>query len=334
MGLRAAPAIRDPARMRFHRRIVAVLTALALGALVAPALAGAQTLCRAAPNGPTEYQARLGPMVSGFVIDTDGHGDPPPPPASTGVGAGNLAREALGAQFAGFWLSNALQGWVVGVAPGPLDLAAGRAAVMERVNARYTAAEAAFLSERLHVDPHPYGDADLRVTQEAVNATLGAEAPGTYWASAIACTLSEGRRVEVSVFHPTTDEQYARITALLTRFGDQVRAARATSGPPAITSTPGASSNVRPVSFARHVRMTPGGRCLRGRTVRISARAGSPAVRSLTVRSAGRARTYAGRRLARAIVVALGARRTKVTVTVRLADRRSASRTVTYTRCS
>lgn len=307
---------------------------MALGALNAPALADAQSLCRSAPNGPTEYQARLGPMVSGFVIETGGHGDPPPPPASTGVGAGNLARDALGAQFAGFWLSNALQGWVVGVAPGPLDLAAARAAIMQPVTARYTAAEAAFLAERLHVDPHPYGDADLRATQEAVNATLGAEAPGTYWATAIACTLSEGRRVEVSVFQPTTAEQYQRITGLLARFGDQVRAVQTSSGTPSTPAgPPTASTGARRVAFARHVTMTPGGRCLRGRTARIAARRGTPAVRSLTVRAGGRSRTYLGRRLAKPIVVVLRARRTKVTVTARLADRRSASRTVTYIRC-
>jgi len=276
--------------MRLHRRIAAVLTVMALGALTAPALAEAQTLCRTAANGPTEYQARLGPMVSGFVLDFS-HGDPPPPPASTGVGAGNLAREALGAQFAGFWLSNALQGWVVGVAPGPLDLAAARAAVMGRVTAHYTAAEAAYLSERLHIDPHPYGDAELSATQTAVNATLAAEAPGTYWGTAIACTLSEARRVEVSVFHPTTAEQFSRITALLARFGDQVRAVRASGGSPTPAGSPGASPGVRRVSFIRHVRMTPAARCLRGRTARISARGGSPAVRSLTVRAAGRSRT-------------------------------------------
>ena len=318
--------------MRLHRRIAAVLTAMVLGALTAPALADAQSLCRTASNGPTEYQARLAPMVSGFVLDFS-HGNPPPP-ASTGVGAGNLAREALGAQFAGFWLSNALQGWVVGLAPGPLDPAAARAAVTQRVSARYTADEAAYLSERLHIDPHPYSDADLSATQASVNATLGAEAPGTYWASAIACTLSDARRVEVSVFHPTTAEQYKRITALLARFGDQVRAVRATSGAPTPSAgSPGASTGARRVAFARHVRMTPAARCLRGRAVRIAARGGSPAVRSLTVRAVGRSRTYLARRLAKPIVVALRARRTKLTVTVRLADRRSASRTVTYTRC-
>ncbi|MDP1850204.1 MAG: hypothetical protein Q8K79_20625 [Solirubrobacteraceae bacterium] len=321
--------------MRLHRRIAAVLSATALSALTAPALAGAQTLCRSAANGPTEYQARLGPLVSGFVVETGGHGDAPPPPASTGVGAGHLAAEALGAQFAGFWLSNALQGWVVGVAAG-LDPAAARAAVTARVAAHYTAEEAAYLSERLHVDPHPYGDADLRATQAAVSATLAAEAPGTYWAAAIACTLSDARRVEVSVFAPTTAAGYERITALLARFGDQVRAVRTSGGSPTPAGSPGASSGARRVSFLRHVRMTPAARCLRGRTVRIAripARGGSPAVRSLTVRASGRSRTYAGRRLAKPIFLALRARRTKVVVTVRLADRRSASRTVTYLRC-
>ena len=74
-------------------------------------------------------------------------------------------------------------------------------------------------------------------------------------------------------------------------------------------------------------------RCVRGRQVRISARAGQPAVKSLTVRSGGRSRTISGKRLTKPLVVTLRARRTNVEVTVRLADGRAGSRTATYTRC-
>lgn len=306
---------------------------MALSAMGAPALAGAQSLCRQTAAGPLEYQLTLAPLVSGFVLAPGGHGEaPPPPPASTGVGAGNLAREALGAQFAGVWLSNDVQGWVVGLAAGPLDPAAARTAIIERVAAHYTAAETAHLTERLHVDPHPYSDADLHATEEAVRAKLAAEAPGTYWDARIGCTLSDARRVEVTVFPPSTSAQADRVTALLAPLGDQVRVAFSNVGAPAMSNLPGGTAP-RAVVLGRHVRMPTALRCVRGHVVRIAARRSQPAVRSLSVRVAGRARTIAGRRLAKPLTVALRGRRTRVVVTVRLTDGRAGTRAVTYTRC-
>ena len=308
---------------------------MALSAMGAPALAGAQSLCRQTAAGPLEYQLTLAPLVSGFVLAPGGHGEaPPPPPASTGVGAGNLAREALGAQFAGVWLSNDVQGWVVGLAAGPLDPAAARTAIIERVAAHYTAAETAHLTERLHVDPQPYSDADLLATQDAVTATLAAEAPGIYWIAYVACTLSDARRVEVLIFPPSTSAERARVSTLLEPFGDRVRVELA-SGAPALTNLPGPPppSSTPAVVLGRHVRMPTALRCVRGHVVRIAARRSQPAVRSLSVRVAGRARTIAGRRLAKPLTVALRGRRTRVVVTVRLADGRAGTRTVTYTRC-
>lgn len=316
--------------MRLPRRIVAALTAVVLSALGAPALAEAQSLCRSAAEGPREYQTTLSPLVSGFVLAPGGHGEPAPPaPASTGVGAGNLARDTLGVQFSGFWLSNAVQGWVVGLAPGPLDPAAARAAVLERVAAHYTAAETAHLSERLHVDPQPYGDADLHATEQAVAATLGTEARATYWGTGIGCTLSDHHRVEVSVYPPSTDEQFQRVVAILEPFGDRVRVAR--SGGSAIA--PPAGTPARAVVLGRHVRMPTALRCVRGRQVTIAARRSQPAVRSLTVRAGGRVKTIAGGRLAKPLAVSLRGRRTRVVVSVRLADGRAGTRAVTYRRC-
>lgn len=61
-------------------------------------------------------------------------GDAPPPPQFSSAslwrlsepppygGAEGASRDALGEQFTMLWFNDALQRWVVGVAPGPLDL--------------------------------------------------------------------------------------------------------------------------------------------------------------------------------------------------------------------
>ena len=333
------------ARGRATAALVAIVTAGALGAFAAPARADADPGCRLS-EGPIEYTRTLGPLVGGFVLAPPAPGQPAPPPSpslpSTGIGAGNLAREALGGQYAMLWMSNALQGWVVGLAPGPLDLTAARAAIIERIAAHYTAAETAYLEERLHISRQPYSQADLNATGEALVAALRAE-PDLYWGVATACRLSDAFRTEVTVFSPATPEQFLRVMALAEPYGDRVRIQLVPHGPPMPgvlplppPPQPQPLPQPRPqrAAFARHVKMALLRRCVRGREVRIAARAGSRAVRSLKVQVAGRApRTITGRRLAKPLVVTLRARRTKVTVTARLADRRVAMRSVTYTRC-
>lgn len=73
------------------------MTAIALCALCVPARADAEPLCRLL--GGVSDQARLGPLVSGFVLAPPAPGQPAPPPPpglpSTGVGAANLARDVL-----------------------------------------------------------------------------------------------------------------------------------------------------------------------------------------------------------------------------------------------
>lgn len=248
-------------------------------------------------DGAREYQATLGPLVGGFVLAPPAPGGQPlPPPASTGIGAGNLAREALGARFAGAWLSTALQGWVVGIAPGGLDPAAARGAIVERIAAHYTAAETTHLSERLHIDPQLYGDAELRATQDGVTATLGSEAPGTYWSGGVGCRLSDARRVEVSVLQPVAPEQFLRVMALLEPLGDRVRIELSDRGVPSPAVGPPLPLPLpATVDVGRHVRMPILTRCVRGREVRIAARISRPPVQALrSARADARARSRGG----------------------------------------
>ena len=320
------------------------LIALGLGALCAPARADAEPLCRSL--GGVSDAARLGSIVSGFVLAPPAPGQPAlPPPSwlpSSGVGAASLAREALAAQFSGHWLSGAVDGWVVGLAPGPLDAAAARTAIVERVGAHYTADETAYLSGRLHIDPQLFGDDDLRATQEAAQAKLFSEAAGTYWSASVGCRLSDARRVEIGVYQPATPEQFLRVVELLAPFGDKVRVELLTYGPPSpaiglappTPPRPPTPQPARPpVALARHVRMPLGTRCIRAGRVRIAARPSTPRVTRLTVQVAGTRRSIGGARLKKPLTVVLRARRTRVVVTVRLADGRVGTRSVTYTRC-
>lgn len=323
-----------------------IATAIVLGTFGEPARADAQPLCRLSSGGAIEYTRTLGPLVSGFILAPPAPGQPPlspPPPAlpSTGIGAGNLAREALGAQFSMSWLSNTVQGWVIGLAPGALDSAAARAAIVDRIAAHYTVEETAYLAERLHIDPQPYSEAELRATQDALGAALRAE-QGLFWSLSTGCGLSDAWRTEVTVYSPATPEQFLRVMALAEPYGDKVRIELAPHGPPrpALAPPPPPRPSPKPpaqprrAAFGRHVKMALLRRCVRAREVRIAARRSRPRVRSLKVQVVGRApRTITGRRLAKPLVVKLRGRRTKVTVTARLADRRVAMRTVTYTRC-
>lgn len=312
----------------------------AISALGVPPAAAAEPLCRPSMNGPWEYQAKLGPLVGGFVLapPAPGSGPPSPPPASTGIGAGPLARQVLGPQYAGTWMITALQGWGVGLAPGPLDPAAAHAAIIDRVAAHYTADETAYLSERLHVDPQPYSHEDLLATQDAAFSTLRADPAAPAAAIGVGCRLSDARRVEVSIYAPATPEQVQRVFDLLAPFGDKVRIELSSHGPPAPAiwlRPPGEPTTPPPppVAFARHVKMAPAGRCVRGRDLRIAARQGRPAVQALMVRAGGRSRRIAGRRLAKPLTVMLRGASTQVAVTVWLAGGGVGTRTVTYKRC-
>lgn len=186
-------------------------------------------------------------------------------------------------------MSGAVDGRVVGLAPGPLDSPAARAAIVERIAAHYTADETGYLSGRLHIDPQLFGESDLHATQDAVAARLLGEAAGTYWSVGVGCRLSDARRVEVGVYQPATPEQFLRVIALLEPFGDRVRVELLPYGPPSPAPgppppprppDPAPHSARPPVALDRHVRMPRWTRCVRGGRVRIAARPSIPASRA------------------------------------------------------
>jgi hypothetical protein len=326
------------------RTLPALIVVVAAGVLGAFGVASAQasSLC-VLSAGPSDYQSALSPLLgrAGPTPPTP-PGEPPLPAPRPGPGAFEIARAALGAQFAGGWVNNEVQGWVVGLAPGPLDVTAAHAAIVQALGQHFAGADLAELTSRLHVDPQPYSDDELDATADAVTNALVSAQLGVGWtAGAGGCMLSDARRVEVELFSDSTPAIVDRVTALVAPFGDEVRLAVHPYGPPVAVTVPGGTemppalphSQPQGTWFASYVRMPLAGRCVHAAGVGVLTRARRPAVRSLTVKAGGRTRTIRGLRLRKPLVVALRAKRTLVVVTVRLADGRTATRSPTYVRC-
>jgi hypothetical protein len=308
-------------------RVARALTTAVAGFLAAGALAGPASA--AAPCAPASgitdftYQTGLTPLL----------------PAGEAA-----ARRVAGAQFTMLWLDPARRGWDVGIAPGPLDVAAARAAIVGALQAALPATDAAYLADRLHVEPEPYSEADLNATRDAIVAGV-ASAPrsfgfGVGWGL---CTLSDGVRVEVTLFNDSTPADADAVRALLAPYGDKVRLAISDTAPPAPATGVGVSPGVpapyappaaakpkAPVAFARYVALPTARRCVRGTVVHVALpRATRRDVRSATVTVAGHRRTLTGGRMA----IVLKGRRTTIRVAVALRDGRTAQRSVTLIRC-
>lgn len=305
-------------------RIARALTAAVAGVLAAGALAGPASAAApcAPPVGITDfsYQAGLTPLL----------------PAGEAA-----ARRVAGAQFTMLWLDPARQGWDVGIAPGPLDVTAARAAIVGALRAALPAAGAAYLADRLHVEPEPYSEADLNATRDAIVAALSSPPRsfgfGVGWGL---CTLSDAVRVEVTLFDDSTPADADAVRALLAPYGDQVRLGISATGPPSpstgvapgVPAPPAAKAPaVKPVGFARYVALPAPRRCVRGTVAHVAlVRATRRDVRSVTVTVAGHRRTLTAKPMA----ITLKLRRTTIRVAVALLDGRTAQRSVTLTRCA
>ena len=145
--------------------------------LCAPDGASAQAAPLCAPPSPGSspaYQSALLPLLERAApTPPPSPGTPPLPAPRSGPGAFDLARNVLAGQFAGGWVNDDVQGWVVGVAPGPLGVAAARAAIVEALGQHFAGSDLAELTRRLHVDQQPYSEAarvriSVRVTRPAV----------------------------------------------------------------------------------------------------------------------------------------------------------------------
>jgi len=316
-------------------RIARLLKATAVAALASAALAGtasAAAPCAVPPPVPDySYQAALGALL---------------PAGET------AARQATGAQYTMLWLDPVRQGWHIAIAPGPLDAAAARAAIVAALQAALPAADATYLADRLEVGDEPYSEADLKAVQSGVIADL--QAADLHVGVSVGfglCQLSDNVRVEVMLYSDSTPAIVAAVTALLAPYGDKVRLGVSPTGPPqpADAALPGRGTpapqatptpktpvpTARPVAFARYVTLPVARRCVRGAVAHVALLpATRQAVRSVTVTVAGHRRTLTAARLRAPLAVRLGARRTAIRVAVALRDGRGAQRTVTLTRCA
>jgi len=326
------------------RDSVLTLVVASICAVAVPGAASAAAPACAPSAGPYEYQAGL------LAFMNDPAPAPPTAPASmsrmsgaTGGGATGAAREALGDQFTMLWFNSTLQGWVVGVAPGPLDLQQARAAIVDRLSARFAPDDVAFLAQRLHLDAQPYRESELKATQAGVQADLTAAGLGVAWSVGYGlCQLSDAIRVEIGLYADSTPEIVERVRALMAPYGDRVRLGVSPHGPPTAMALPLIGGAPRPpgiavpapLSIGRYVSMVSSARCVRGARINVAVRGAQRGkVALLTVRANGRRRTIGGARLRSPITVKLTHRRTSVVVAVKLRNGLRGERTVTVTRC-
>jgi hypothetical protein len=268
-------------------------------------------------GGPYQYQGALTPWLG---PSSDHNTD----------GATGAAKEALGAQYAALWLSDAEQGWDVGLAPGPLDAAAARTAIAAALAKRFDQARVDFLMSALHVVPQPYGEADLQAVQQQVFALLNGM--GLQSGVGISCTMTDSMRVEAMVLtgdaEPTAEQQ-AAVAAALAPFGDKVRwELRKGAITPGADATPQTNVSTLPL-VATYVRLARASRCVHGAAITVKALRRDD-LRSVTVTSRGHSTTLRPGRSAR---VRLHRPATKVTVTVKLRNLPTATQTYRYTRC-
>lgn len=263
-------------------------------------------------GGPYEYQAALLPLLG-----------------NSSAPEGGPLRAALGAQYALVWMDTPRQGWTVAIAPGLLDEAAARTAIL----AQFPAEHRAYLGERLTVVTTPYSEAQLRAAQNQISATLlGPFVTGV----GIGCNFSDAVRLQVSIGPDETLEIAAQAQALLAPFGDMVRIVYGIGPAVAMVGTveslPSAS-NPSPKDTARsprvrsYVTLPVASRCVRGTSIGFRTRGDA---KSVTLSAGKRRATATSGKRAR---LALRSRATKVKVTVKLRDGRTATETVTYRRC-
>jgi hypothetical protein len=205
------------------------------------------------------------------------------------VEAAEEAQAVLGEQIAGYWLKD---GWDMGVAPGPLTVETARAAIGERLAARFSPEDAERLMSTLQLHAMPYSDAELRPLWEQLEAELSDEfGERFWWTVGIGCLDGEAWRVEVGLFDDATAGDIAAVRETLAPHGDKVRLyLGGLITPPNAAGT--TKSRLR--SFIRV-------RCVGPRRIEVRTRASARAViRRVTIRGrmlTGTRRTVRGKRV-------------------------------------
>jgi hypothetical protein len=288
--------------------LVLVLAAACL--MLATASAGAGPLaCDLGSGGSQEYMDRLGPLLGG---------------------AAEEAEAVLGAQIAGYWLSERDQGWDMGLAPGPLTIEDARAAIAERLNARFAPDDAAYLISVFHLYEMPYADAELKPVANDLTDLMAAQIGRTIlWTVGVGCLDGEAWRVEVGLYSDATPEDIAAVREIVAPYGDRVRVYL--DGLVDLPNAGGGSVASRLKSF---ISLRSPRRCVRASTIRFKTRRSArQVIRRVTLTVSGRKRVLSGDRLATPLTIRLRRRVTRVKVVVRVGNGSRLARTYVYSRC-
>ncbi len=238
-------------------------------------------------------------------------------------------RDALGTQFTGLWASGLDLGIDVGFAPGTLDEAPARAAILDRFAAVLTPDQLATATRLLHVVPEPYSEADL--TAAGVGAVQALQAAGFNVTESYISCVDDALRVSLAAYTGGPDPSADAVqtaAAAVAPFGDKVRFRFITQVAQALVGVVPAVPQPKPPIVGGDVSLARASRCVHGKAITVKARKAAD-LQSLVVAVRGhKARLGAGR----STRVAL-ARRTRVTLTVTLRNGATATQAYSFTRC-
>ena len=245
------------------------------------------------------------------------------------------AHDVLGPQHVMAFAEHAREGWGVAFSPGALDETAARAAIQARLAQVLSPEHADALGAKLRLVPTPYSLAELAPVSAALDAATRAH--DLFVLVSLNCHLSDAVRVVVSFNVAETPELRAAAEPLLAPYGDLVRlefggrwmvtpSIGTPPPPPAPPVTTPKPEAVKPARVRDHA--TVPSRCVRTRTLRVK-----PGAQVERLRLAAGKRTTSARN-GRVAKLKLTARRTRVKVSVTLADGRTAEQTFTIRRCA
>lgn len=168
-------------------------------------------------------------------------------PTAIGLGSAPRLQALLGAQFAGVWVDPTRDGWGVGLAPGPLDLATARELIVTAALGGTAHPAAASLS----VVAQPWSYEELSGIETAVDRVMNAPGSPYFGAYGIACAPDGTMRLVVTIYDVTSAADEARLRLFLARYGDRVAVERVHGGELVVLGVAGSSGAQPPAGRAR-----------------------------------------------------------------------------------
>lgn len=307
--------------------------ALVCVTLASSAVAQGAGAC-AVGGGPTEYQIDLTPFIEWDSND--------PGVDHNGRAA---ARAALGSQFGMLWYSDQDQGWDVGLAPGPLNVVEGRAAIVGHLATLFSIEEVDYLAGLLNVYELPYGESELLAVQSEILNEIDAASLSIAFSVDPFCDDDGVIRVLVSLPNDSSPEEIAAVESIVAPHGDIARVLVSDTGGPGPSDLPADDDGALPpnalpppmprLDIADFVEFKYSKRCSRKPIVVFRVHRSKLAeLASLSVRVVGhRPVTIRSMKLAKTFRIRLKSFKTRIRLTATITDGRTVSQTIVVTRC-